>query len=91
MPAARAASIPAALSSMTRQRKAKGADFNRAGRGAAYPDDIIPEWRAKSSWNAERDRSGRGSVTTTVQRSGRLATGKKNEPTDHQSKRQSDV
>lgn len=38
--------------------KAKGADPNRASRGAAYPGEIIPEWRAKSSWNAERDQIG---------------------------------
>jgi hypothetical protein len=39
-------------------QKAKGADPNRASRGAAYPVEIIPEWRAKSSWNAERDQIG---------------------------------
>lgn len=38
--------------------KAKGADPNRASRGAAYPGEIIPEWRAKSSWKAERDQIG---------------------------------
>jgi hypothetical protein len=34
------------------------ADPNRASRGAVYPSDIIPEWRAKSSRNAERDQIG---------------------------------
>src|SRR5271166_5053510 len=38
--------------------KAKGADAKRASRDAAYPGDIIPEWRAKSSRNAERDQIG---------------------------------
>jgi hypothetical protein len=38
--------------------QAKGAEPNRASRGAAYPGEIIPEWRAKSSWNAERDQIG---------------------------------
>jgi hypothetical protein len=41
-------------------QKAKGADPNRARGGAAYPGEIIPEWRAKSSWNAERDQIGTG-------------------------------
>ena len=39
-------------------QKAKGADPNRANRGAAYPGGIIPEWRAKSSWRAERAQIG---------------------------------
>jgi hypothetical protein len=39
-------------------QKAKGADPNRASRGAAYPGEIIPECRAKSSRNAERDQIG---------------------------------
>src|ERR1700761_4899432 len=38
--------------------KAKGADAKRASRDAAYPSDIIPEWRAKSSRNAGRDQIG---------------------------------
>ena len=38
--------------------KAKGADPNRARRGATYPSEFIPEWRAKSFWNAERDQIG---------------------------------
>ena len=38
--------------------KAKGADPNRASRGAAYLGDIIPECRAKSSRNAGRDQIG---------------------------------
>src|SRR6516162_9581331 len=38
--------------------KAKGADPNRASRGLAYPSEIIPECRAKSSRNAERDQIG---------------------------------
>src|SRR5215468_8247603 len=38
--------------------KATRADPNRASRGVAYPSDIIPEFRAKSSWNAERDQIG---------------------------------
>ena len=38
--------------------KAKGADPNRASRRTAYPGDIILGWRAKSSWNAERDQIG---------------------------------
>ena len=40
--------------------KAKGADAKRASRDAAYLGDIIPEWRAKSSRNAERDQIGTG-------------------------------
>jgi hypothetical protein len=39
-------------------RAKEGADPNRASRGVAYPSEIIPEWRAKSSWNAERDQIG---------------------------------
>jgi hypothetical protein len=39
-------------------QKAKGADPNRASRGLAYPSEIIPEWRAKSSRNAERHQIG---------------------------------
>src|SRR6202035_3238370 len=39
-------------------QKAKGADPNRASRDAAQPGDIIPECRAKSSRNAERDQIG---------------------------------
>ena len=38
--------------------KAKGADAKRASRDAVYPDEIIPEWRATSSRNAERDQIG---------------------------------
>src|SRR5215469_2008348 len=36
----------------------QGADPNRGSRGVAYPSEIIPECRAKSSWNAERDQIG---------------------------------
>src|SRR3984893_3328672 len=39
-------------------QKAKGADPNRASRDAAEPGDIIPECRAKSSRDAERDQIG---------------------------------
>src|SRR5271170_6555388 len=38
--------------------KAEGADPKRASRDALYPGDIIPERRAKSSRNAERDQIG---------------------------------
>jgi hypothetical protein len=40
--------------------KAKGVDAKRASRDATYPGDIIPEWRAKSSRNAERHQIGMG-------------------------------
>ena len=33
-------------------------DPKRASRGASQPGDFIPEWRAKSSRNAERDQIG---------------------------------
>jgi hypothetical protein len=39
-------------------QKPKGEDPNRASRGAAYPGDIIPECRAKSSRNTERHQIG---------------------------------
>ena len=39
-------------------QKTKGADPNRASRGLAYLSEIIPEWRAKSSRNAERHQIG---------------------------------
>jgi hypothetical protein len=39
-------------------QKPKKRTPNRASRGAVYPGEIIPEWRAKSSWNAERDQIG---------------------------------
>jgi hypothetical protein len=38
--------------------KAKGADAKRASRDAAYPGDIIPDSRPKSSRSAERDQIG---------------------------------
>jgi hypothetical protein len=38
--------------------KPKEADAKRASRDAAYPGEIIPEWWAKSSRNAERDQIG---------------------------------
>jgi hypothetical protein len=38
--------------------KAKGADPNRASGGVAYPSEIIREWWAKSSRNAERHQIG---------------------------------
>jgi hypothetical protein len=38
--------------------KAKGTDAKRASRDALYPGDFIPEWRAKSSRNAERHQIG---------------------------------
>jgi hypothetical protein len=34
------------------------ANPNRASRGVAYPSEIIPEWWAKSSRNAERHQIG---------------------------------
>jgi hypothetical protein len=40
------------------QHEAKEADPNRAGRGVAYPSEIIPERRATSCWNAARDQIG---------------------------------
>src|SRR6516164_5414795 len=46
------------LASSPPKAKAEGADAKRASRDAAYPGDIIPEWRAKSSRNAGRNQIG---------------------------------
>src|SRR5215208_719410 len=52
------ASQSSLLASSPPVAKAKGADPKRASRDALQPGDFIPEWRAKSSRNAERHQIG---------------------------------
>src|SRR5271163_4550336 len=52
------ASRSSLLASSPPWQKAEGADAKRASRDALQPGDFIPEWRAKSSRNAERHQIG---------------------------------